>query len=201
MESQLPFPRGETFFGSTTPDSADANALALMGRVYEVIDKPVKSGRAATGRTIRLICLRNEAAVALESKRLAIFKAGKEGLAVDGYARLEDALCVAIDDEYGSNTVAVNDLFYAVLSGPCLVLTNLAADATNVIGVADFVSAATAVTSGSTTAGRIQLNALTGKTAADLAKANRNILGQAGTARTTGNTNSATLVYLNSSWY
>lgn len=195
----LPFPVGQTFFGDQTPDTAVGGHLE--GKEYEIEDldysatggaKPHRTGRL---RTMRIV--RNTSGISLLPKRLAILEttAGKDAVGqVDGYSRLTAAgNCFPIDEFLPSTGVAANDLFYVCVGGPATVLTALEGDANNVHSVGGWVVALTAVTSQSTTAGRVKPQDLTGATSV-LGNEVQHRLGRALSARTTANTGADLLV-------
>lgn len=190
----LPFDRGQT--ASTGLSSVDSTVLNnLEGKEYIVDDVDPATGIARTGRRVKLRCVRNKAAAALLPKRLVSFKAsaGVFGAHVDGYADTTAEESYPVDEYLPAAGVAVDDLFYIVVEGPALVLSDLAGGANNVLNVGDCVVALTAATSGATTAGRVAPQDLTGATAL-LAKQIKNQVGYALTAKTTGNTNADVLV-------
>lgn len=190
----LPFARGSTFFAGGTANATDG--ANLEGKEYIAQDENVLNSH------IVLKIVRNVSGIALESKRLVLYKAGKEGLQVDGYARLPADWCFPVDDKYGGMTIGNNDLFFIVVSGLCLVKTSLAGNAENVLTVGDYVMSVTAATSQATTAGRLGNGtfAITGNTGPGLAKDLNNQIGKNLTTRTTNNTNTDTLVNVGRRW-
>lgn len=180
----MPFPRGSSY-GVTD----ETLAVHLEGREYEVQDQ-----RYGTNLTVRLRVVRNRSGATLSGKRLAQFAAtaGKDSIEVSGYAKVDSTKAFVIDD-VGSQAIPDKDLFYVVVSGPCLVKTSLEGGATNVVAVGDLLHALTAATTGATTAGRVQPAVLTGATSV-LANQIANVVGRAMSAKTTANTNADLLI-------
>jgi hypothetical protein len=189
-----PFARGETFYNGDTIDATDLGGEHLEGKEWVFEDVHPETGVVRTGRSVRCRVVRNTAAIALLPARLASFEASDKeyGSRIDGYATTLAAECYPIDEYLPTTGVVVNDLCYIVVEGPSEVKTNLAGDATNVFSAGSWGVAATAATSGATTAGRVEVQVLTGATAA-LANQVMNRIGRALTARTTNNTDTDTL--------
>jgi hypothetical protein len=181
--NDLPFAPGSTYFQGATANANDG--ANLEGKEYWV-----ESSRSGRYKKLRIV--RNTAAAALEPKRLVTFQSGTHNGRVDGYADIHTEPCYPVDDAY-STSVAVNDLFYICVEGPCLVKTTMVAGATIVVAVGDPLVNATAVTSGATTAGRARLIDMTGATAV-LGAQLHDFFGRALSAATTANTNSDILV-------
>lgn len=190
----LPFERGQT--ASTGLSSVDATVLDnLEGHEFVVEDVNPATGVVRTSRPVRLRLVRNKAGFALLPKRLVSFRAsaGVYGSHVDGYADTTAEHSVPVDEYLPSTGVADNDLFYVVIEGPALCLTDLAGGANNLFSAGDNLVALTAATSGATTAGRVAPQDLTGATST-LALQVQNRIGRALTAKTTGNTNADVLI-------
>lgn len=187
----LPFPRGST--NTTGAGSGGTTDQAnLEGREYWVEDD-----QYGTGVMVKLRIVRNLSAGALSPKRGVTFKSGTEWQ-VDGYNDVDGERAYIVDDYYASvnsvsPTIAVNDLFYVVIEGPCLCSTSLAGSARNNIAVGDILGAQTAATSGATTAGRVGTADFSGATT-PLATQIINRIGRALSAKTTANTASDILV-------
>jgi hypothetical protein len=163
----LPFERGQT--ASTGLATVDATVLDnLEGQEYVVDDVDPADGRHPH-RPARPPAARAQqvSGIALLPKRLVSFKdRGRVyGSRVDGYADTTAEHSYPVDEYLPSTGVADSDLFYIVVEGPALVLTDLAGGANNVLNVGDVVVALTAATSGATTAGRVAPQDLTGATA------------------------------------
>lgn len=194
-----PFKRGE--FAPVGDDGSLAFPY-LEGREYlfEDNDPRSTSGSSAsrTGRMVRCRLVRNVSGAALLPKRLVTFQAtaGRYGARVDGYADTTAEHCYPVDEYLPASGVPNNGLFYIVVEGPAVVLTDIAASANNVITVGMNLISLTAATSGATTAGRVSPIGIDAGTTANSTNADRivNRLGRALTARTTGNTNSDVLV-------
>ena len=193
VTKQLPFERGTTANTGQTVDSTTLDNLE--GKEYMVEDYSPSTGLNRTGHMVKLRVVRNKAAAALLPKRLVTFSttAGKYGNQVTGYADTTAENAYPVDEYLPAAGVAVDDLFYIVVEGPAVVLSDLAGGATNLVPVGTVLVALTAVTSGATTAGRVAPQDLTGATS-PLALQVQNRLGYALTARTTSNTDADILV-------
>jgi len=193
-----PFCRGETFYNGETIDTANLGGLNLEGAEWVFEDVHPSTGVKRTNRPVRCRIVRNTAAIALEGKRLASFEAGalEYGSRIDGYA-LNSAADTpnegyVIDEYLPSGGVAVNDLCWIVIEGPSAVLTTVAA-LPSVFSIGQWAVAATGVTSGATTAGRI-IPQVFSSTAGTLAAQVQNRVGRALSAATTANTNSSVVL-------
>jgi hypothetical protein len=193
-----PFARGRTYFNGETIDTSTTpyGGTNLEGKEYKFEDTVY-----GTGSYVTLRVLRNVSTITLYGSRLASYKTGYYGQRVDGYARTTAAKGVPIDDQYATNGVPVNDLFYGVVEGPCAIKNGITVATTTVISNAppDPVVALTAAasTAASTTdAGRIQTADFSGATT-PLADNIRNTVGHAmSSAVTSGVTNTDILVYV-----
>ncbi len=137
---------------------------------------------------VRLRAVRNNCTVALVAKRLIGETPGLPGQTI-GYASVNPQHVLGVvDDQYGSTTVPVSDLFWAVVQGPCLVKSPLEGDVTNNIAVDGWLTNTTGATSGATTSGRLAALTLGGATS-PLALQMLNAWGRALSAKTTGNSN------------
>lgn len=171
-----------------TTDADASSGLEQCGKIYQALDEQYDRGM------IYLIVLKNMSTIALSPKRLVKFKSGYEFRAVDGYANVHPEFCLPIWDKHQAD-IAVNDLFFAVVSGPCMLTTQTPADAGNVFSVMDWLTNATAAASTGTTAGRARVSDFTGATDVlrkqiDFARA------RALSAATTNNTNADRLAYV-----
>lgn len=120
-ENNLPFPRGETMWNG---DSAQISATGyswLEGKTYKVEDDQHGTGAMVTLRVVR----QKNATRAIGSRGIRYgTTTGWLGRKSRGYAADKTAVNQAVDDKYfGVTTIAQNDLFYVVDSGPvkCLV--------------------------------------------------------------------------------
>lgn len=189
ISSSPPFTRGNY--------SGSGEFLYLEGREFWMEDVSPLSGVAVsrTGRLCKVRLVRNISGINLLPKRLVTFSAtaGKYGARVDGYVDTTAEHCYPVDEYLPAAGVPDQSLFYIVVEGPALVLTDLAGGANNLIALGGNVVGLTAATSGATTAGRLAPIDLTGATAL-LANQIMNRVGRALTARTTANTNADILV-------
>lgn len=199
-EENPPFGRGETAGVSGVTDQANWEGQI---RVFEDLDYSVQGAKPnRSNRPVKCMCVRNVSAGVLLPGRLGTLKVDGVNILgqVDGYARTTAAPgTVAIDEFLPAAGVAVNDLFWVVIEGPALLKTPIAgADFNGDIAVGQNLVALTAVTSGATTAGRVACQNITGSTqAADytfLVSQIMNCVGQALSAKTTGNTAADILV-------
>lgn len=191
-----PWGRGATFFNGGTTDAT--SGAQHEGHRYWFVDHDLSAPGPAKVRSNRLVqCMivRNVSGINLLPKRIASLKAsGLNFLGqVDGYATTSAAMGYPIDEWLPAAGVPQNDLFYVVVDGPAMVLTDLASGANNNITVGTVLVALTAVTSQSTTAGRVYPQDLTGATA-PLGNQVQNRLGFALSAQTTTQTNSSLLI-------
>jgi len=197
-----PFELGETLKGK----DADGNLINShwLGQVFEFPAIPTTGnirGQKArkTGMAIKAVALRNESGIALVGKRIGTLTktAGYSPVqSVDGYCDvLNETGCVVIDSNLPSAGVADDDIFWGIIEGPCTVLTGSAASAVNSIAVGDVLVAQTAVTSQSTTSGRVGKAAVANATDAQGAmEVGLGRIGKALSARTTNETNSDLLI-------
>jgi hypothetical protein len=190
-----PFPRGSTWYNGGTIDSNNLGGENLEGTIWEFEDLDLSATGAKSLRSnkpVKCMIVRNKAGAALLPKRLVTMKAtsGATFLAqVDGYAdTTAESPTFPVDEWLAAAGVPDNDLFYVVIEGPATVMTPLTADANNVFEVGTLLVSLTAVTSGSTTSGRVRPIDLTGATALLGAQIIGRI-GRALSAKTTANTN------------
>lgn len=199
------FPRGATAYSGGTIDTvnyATDNFAAWEGHIKVFEDEDLSqtgSKPLRTGRKVVCMCVRNVSAGAILPKRLVSFKAGSPGQ-VDGYITTTAQMCAGAVDEYlPSAGCPQYDLFWIVLKGPALLLTDLAGGVNNSIAADAYLTGLTAATSGATTAGRIKNQDLTGATA-PLGNEVQNRIGRALSAKTTGQTNGDILVDMMLPW-
>lgn len=202
-DNNPPFERGATFYGGNDIDSNNLGGENLEGKEYLFEDVPARSlyeetNPRTTGFPVVCRVVRNVSGVALQGKRLVDLKVtGYYGRRAAGYARIgADKFCLPSDEFLPDAGVPNNDLFYVVARGPALIKTAVAGDATNVIAEGDRLVALTATTAGATTGstgGKITPAAFTGATE-PLADNIQNQIGTAMSARTTGQTDTDTLV-------
>lgn len=198
--SELPFPLGST--ACTGMDTIDPLALAnLEGMEWIVRDTGQESNRddQGTQRLRRVRLVKNNSGFALLPKR--VVAPSNFGRYVAGYTLNDTDVGYPTDPYLPAAGVADQDHFYIITGGPAIVTSDLAGGAGNVIAVGDQLVAVGGATSGATTAGRVKLADFSGGSTSNqtniaiaLAKTMRNLLGEAGTARTTSNTGSDVLV-------
>jgi hypothetical protein len=183
-----PFPRGSTWYNGGTIDSNNLGGENLEGTIWEFEDLDLSATGAKSLRSnkpVKCMIVRNKAGAALlKATSGATFLAQ-----VDGYAdTTAESPTFPVDEWLAAAGVPDNDLFYVVIEGPATVMTPLTADANNVFEVGTLLVSLTAVTSGSTTSGRVRPIDLTGATALLGAQIIGRI-GRALSAKTTANTN------------
>jgi hypothetical protein len=204
------FERGKTYFDGATIAAADVTATNhLLGKEWAFEDLEYGSPptlESRTGHRVVVRLVRNISGGALLPKRLVTLADPATsgytvyGAEVDGYANVSAEHCYPVDEFLPAAGVADDDLFYIVVEGPAMVLSSLSGDANNVVTVGQALVAQTAVTSGATTSGRAiaiaNLEAATNTITAinDWVNAQKNIIGRAMSAKTTGNTNADLLV-------
>lgn len=192
-----PFPRGSTFYNGNTIDTNNLGGVNLEGMiwVFEDLELGTPQKGTRTGKPVTCMCVRNVGASAILPGQLVTMQvSGLNATArVDGKARTTAVNCVPVDEWLPAAGCPVNDLCWVVIEGPCMMLTDLAAGANNLIPEGTVLVALTAATSGATTAGRVAPQDLTGATAA-LGLQVQNRLGYALSARTTAQTNTTILV-------
>lgn len=188
---------GTTYKGEATIADADVGqSAAIEGATKLFVDRaPGQAAGAKTRRSNRMrrfVLVRNVTGSALLPKRLVKWATGYRGMRVDGYVRLDyDEAAGVVDENLPAAGAPDNHLFWICTKGPHLVKTALAGSALNVITEGDILVALTAVTSGSTTSGRVftAASTMTGNQALSA-------VGFAMSAKTTANTNADVLVDL-----
>lgn len=193
--------RGKTYFGGSPSSSTDG--AGVLGVMMDFDDVTPGSGVRAPRSNRRTTCIlvRNASGIALLPKRTARWKSGSKFKEVDGYTTTTAAEAAGVIDEHlPAAGVAANDLFWLAVKGPSLMLTDLAGGVNNSVALNDVLIAMTAVTSQSTTAGRIAPWGLTATSTQTTDGTYTNYLlhylGRALSARTTANTNADILVDL-----
>ena len=187
----LPFNRGKTYFGGSPTNSTDGDGL--LGAEYEVTRGP---SEADSGCTMVLRAVRNSAGFAVEAKRRVLLNAA--GDAILGYTRLPEEEGPFVDELIPSGGVATNDICFVCVEGPCIGLTSLS-DYSADIAAGNYLNGQTAVTSGATTAGRVDARAVVAATA-DATAGQRNVTENDGagaiarSAALTNSTNNSLLV-------
>jgi len=193
-----PFQRGETYFGiGGTVDTT--SGLQHEGKEFtfedvnfsntSVVVKPHRTNQPVTVRSVR-----NNSGFAVLPKRIVKLQGGDHGK-IQGYAATTaDGPVAVVDEHLPAAGFPANDLCYVVVQGPSLVLLSLVSGAGEcVVAVNSRLVSATGATSGATTAGRVEVQVLTGATA-PLAAQIQNAIGVALSAATTGNTGADLLI-------
>lgn len=108
-DNDLPFARGATYCNGDATSIANLGT-ELEGKIYETTDP-------TTGRPQRLIVLKNTSGSAWAVAGLGLkAEAGYLGRRVSAAADAQGIGFIG-DPEYGTNTVADDDLFYAIFDG------------------------------------------------------------------------------------
>lgn len=171
MLQSAPFRRGKTLFAGTPSDTSDIPAIC--GQEFMYRDNTYGTGRMITVRAVRNIADFGGAGAGstLLPKRRA--KLSTDGKSIVGYTRLASEIGYPIDEFLPSAGVAYKDVCYVVISGPSLVLSDLANYSAD-LAEADILNGQTAATSGATTAGRVKLRTVAAATA-DATSGQRNV--------------------------
>lgn len=194
--------RGQTLLtGAGRTLASTGQSEMLEGVLKEFNDRDststalVKPLRSQAKVTMRLV--RNVSGIALKPKFLVTWKTGKRFRQVDGYCCTDHQECAGVVDECLPAAGVPNyDLFWIAVKGPHLCKTSRTAnDAECTIAEGAPLTALTAVTSQSTTAGRVQAMLWNGMTASTTQSVSicLNTIGRALTARTSANTGESTL--------
>ena len=201
-----PFELGSTLQGTKAHDSTKLVNEEVLGKLFyfpyqRLSGSQIRGNKERfTGKKIGAIACRNTSGGALLPKRLARLErtAGYDLMEeADGYSAVEfEKLLVIVDPWLPSAGVADDDIFWGIVSGPAIVQLSLAASADQVVvNVGDPVVAATAATTGATTAGRVRALSLPGTTGAtDAFSAAKYTVGHALSAATTADTGADLLI-------
>lgn len=193
-----PFPRGETYYNGRTIDSNALEGANLEGKEYTFPDLDLATAGGArasrSNREVRCRVVRNSAGIALLPKRVVKYKTSTYGYQVDGYTAVTSEDFAGVVDEWLPTTgVPSNDLFYIVIQGPTVALTDIAASAANLVSQGSLLVALTAVTSQATTAGHVTVATAIAAATTDndgtVFDQAVNRIGRALSAKTTNNTN------------
>lgn len=197
--------RGKTYLTgpNRTADSTATQSKAIEGirKVFKDLDYSSTTGVYAprSGGETLCVLVRNASGIALLPKRVCIWKSTMQGKQVDGYSN-SDALVPhggiagVVDEWLPATGVPNNDYFWLAIKGPSLVKKSLDA---NTLAKDEYVVNITAVTSQSTTAGRIISYVATSNATVASNQAN-NRLGVA--MSTSATTDANVLVYLDLPW-
>lgn len=194
--------RGATLHGpvATITTEMEAYGATLIGQEKWMEDGSPNSMATRSKRRTLLRLVKNSSGINLKPGRLVRFKDATSGCEVDGYTHAIGQGDYGVVDEFlPSAGVRNKDCFYVAVRGPTEVITNTAADATNVIPLGSLVMAATAASSqNDTNAGRVSVVSFADPSTAGIALQNHNnamnAVGRAQSAKTTGNTDVRILV-------
>lgn len=204
------FDRGQTYYGpDRTIDSNNLLGVSLEGqeKTFEDLDYATTGGSAvpAARSARKVVCrlVRNDSGITLYAKQLVNLNAA--GTKVTGLATLDSSDAFPVDEFVPSSGVRANDLFWIVVEGPAMCLTPYAGAGFNGVDIAvgaklhSVTSTAGTTAAGTTSAaGRVTnfvaVAATTAGQFTSLINYTQNYLGQALTARTTGNTHTDILV-------
>lgn len=139
-----PFPRGQTAFSGNTPNANDFSQWLGKTWVFEDLDYNASmtvSGSAKparSGRFVKCMAVRNVSGGALLPKMLAHMNVSGSGVnflqEVDGYPSAVGQLCYPVDEFLPAAGVANNDVFWVVVKGPAMCITDSAGDTNISIG-------------------------------------------------------------------
>jgi len=207
-----PFERGLTLYNGDSIDTDNLAGADIIGKEWLFEDRNANTGLDRTNQYVKCRAVRNKASFSLRPKRLVRFSttAGEYGNCVDGYnttymtthdgSSADGTPSFPVDEYLPAAGVTTNDVFWIVVEGPAVCLTDIAAASTNVHSVGGRIAGLTAATSGATTAGRVQTEpALAAATSGvvdftSMLDVSRLAVGRALTAKTTNNTNDDILV-------
>lgn len=133
--SDLPFQRGHTYYEGSTPPTSSLHP-ELEGKCYTIEDETSNVGVVGhrTGKSVRLMVVRNVSAAAIHPKEVCEIKnngTAKEFCGqVSGIAATVGELCYPADEYLPAAGAAINDLFYVVVEGPATVTSDSAGDTT-----------------------------------------------------------------------
>lgn len=184
-----------TTVSSTNYDTRYEGAIAPGEDLATAVAGVARQRRS--NRPVVRCLVRNVSTVALKPKRVVKWDttAGYERKRVAGYCSVTDELCAGVVDEHWPAAgVPVGELFWIVIKGPSLCLTDPEVAATNVHTVGAPVGALTAAASTSTTAGRVSAIAATTNATGAQFNAIVNKIGRALSAKTTNETNEDILI-------
>ena len=189
----------------TTVATADYDTtlegIPWWGQDVSNLDSAGTPGKLRSNRDVLRLLVRNVCCAGLPPKRLVQWASGYRGKRVDSLLRLPPdgtagvgEVGGVVDEHWPSAGVPYGEMFWLVVKGPALCMTNLVGGA---ISVGDRLVAATAATSASTNGitngGRVRPIDESGATA-PLARMMQYAIGVAQSAKTTDQTNSAILV-------
>lgn len=203
------FDRGQTYYGpDRTIDTANLLGASLEGqeKTFEDLDYGSTSGSGVTparsGRKVVCRLVRNYSGITLYAKQLC--NLNEAGTRLTGLATVDSSDAFPVDEFVPSGGVRHGDLCWVVVEGPAMCQTAYTGGAFNGdIAAGDklhSVTASAGTTAAGTTsaAGRVAGFTVVAATTAgqftSLKNYLQNYLGQALTARTTGNTNADILV-------
>jgi hypothetical protein len=210
-DNSPPFERGDTYHNGGTIDLNNLAGVNLEGmeRNFEYVTVNAAAGAKPSpqnGRMVTCRCVRNNSGVTLYAKRLVQLDPTNPGR-VSGYANNSGQYCYPVDEFVPAAGVPAGDLFWIVVKGPALCLTEMVgsrfvAD----IAAGDILQSGTTTTgttaSGTTAVpGRVNTfatAAATTNTGTDLINFNSNKIGRAMSAKTTAQTNADILVDIKS---
>jgi len=157
---------GKTYLNgpNRTPDATATTSKAIEGivKLFKNVNYNSTAGAQVKDTLgageVTAILVRNASTVALLPGRVVAWKTLSQGKQVDGYVAADFGKAAGVVDPFLPSTgVAVNDYFWLIVKGPCLVKKSLDA---NTLASDDYVVTITAAASTSTTGGRIVTPAL-----------------------------------------
>lgn len=187
-----PFDRGNSFVNGNTIDTVNDPypGVNFEGKEYIFPDK-----QYGTGVPVKVRAVRNTTGGFVLPGRLYAYDPAYPRQRVNTATVLAGGRGWPADELLPAAGVQNNDLFFIVISGPCLVYTGATPGASNVIAVGDQVVPIAAATSGAPDAGAVGVGGLAASTAIS-----NGFLGFAMSAATTGNTSTGLLIMMESRW-
>lgn len=145
--NNLPFPRGETYWGGDSTRVTSANITGLIGRVFEVNDASVPINNTTNGHgtnhpVFLRVCKNSSGGNLTRAKgvRFSTLGGGFGGI-VAGAVATAGIYGEPIDDYYGTaENIIDKDLFYSVAGGPVDVKQATHAATVTALTVGDVVS-------------------------------------------------------------
>ncbi len=202
-----PFERGQTFYGlgsggvvPTPPTNDFLGGFNYEGAEYEWMDSQLPGGGYGTGMNVRCRCVRNSTGINVKPGQLVVLNSVSRvldsatvlpGTGASAIARTTAAHSFPADEFLPTAGVPNGDLFWVVVSGPCLMKS--AATGTPTVAVDDKMVCGTMAGTTTVDAGCVVQQDTSGATTA-LATQIQNAIGRAMSALTSGQTSTPVLV-------
>jgi len=121
--------RGQTFYGSATPDASNLGGVSLEGarKVFLNTDPTSSVTNIRKPRDqgdVKCVLVRNVSGITLAAGQAVSWKSGYRERRVDGYITTDyQEIAGFVDDHIGSGGVQNNDLFWLIVEGDVLTKT------------------------------------------------------------------------------